>query len=611
MMRLGNAAKRCMGVGLSVAMALTFAPAPVFADPVAVTEVDQRTYDGDGNNFDIHDAEYGDVYNDYEVTDTLAAAHVESTKGKIAEVTIGNITSASVVNKRALYVESTGGNSRSIVETGEIKSVSNGVEIKSEYNGSSEVTVHGDVNASQSENNFGAIIETSVGGTADLTVEGSLNNELSSQIDADGKSEVKIKGDVTSAKANGVEAFVKANGESSISIGGSINSADESGILTGTINSGTQNIEVEGDVSAKADGVSVLVLEEGMVNVKVGGNISGGGKTWTEWSGADLDARSSGSIDLHVDGNVTGENGLILDADGGTVNAYVGGTISGKHGSVVLGEGAAEDSINLTVWKIEPGEAGIFSSVTGYDDDSCPILTENKTFGSKVQYIIKVDQPSEGATLSAGKDTAREGEMVTMRVALADGYSIKAAYSDSGKQTAVKVDGNGNYYAIVPKGGGVIFSVELDKAGGQQPGQQDNQGDQQQVANSQDVIVNVEIVDASSVQSETEQPPTEQTAADPADESYEVFNATAVQQIVSAAPGGTVLITTSRWTGISKEVVDALKERPDVAVTVTYVYDGVIYKVTIPAGVDLDALRNAAGGIDFLTLAALFGASIV
>ena len=610
MMRLGNAAKRCMGVGLSVAMALTFAPAPVFADPIAVKEVDQRTYDGDGNNFNIHDAEYGDVYNDYKVTDTLAAAHVESTKGNIAEVTIGNITSASVVNERALYVESTGGDSRSIVETGEIKSVSDGVEIKSENNGSSEVTVHGDVNASQSEYNFGAIIETNEGGTADLTVEGSLNNELRSQINEDGKSEVKIKGNVTSAKANGVEAYVKANGESSISIGGSINSADESGIMTGTINSGTQNIEVEGDVSAKADGVSVLVLEKGMVNVKVGGNISGGGKTWTEWSGADLDARSSGSIDLHVDGNVTGENGLILDADGGTVNAYVGGTISGKHGSVVLGEGAAEDSINLTVWKIEPGEAGIFSSVTGYDDDSCPILTENKTFGSKVQYIIKVDQPSEGATLSAGKDTARESEMVTMRVALADGYSIKAAYSDSGKQTAVKVDGNGNYYAIVPKGGGVIFSVELDKAGGQQPGQQDNQDGGQQPG-QQDNQGDQQQEDKAQQEKPSEQPSTEQTAADPADESYEVFNATAVQQIVSAAPGGTVLITTSRWTGISKEVVDALKERPDVAVTVTYVYDGVIYKVTIPAGVDLDALRNAAGGIDFLTLAALFGAPIV
>ncbi len=44
---------------------------------------------------------------------------------------------------------------------------------------------------------------------------------------------------------------------------------------------------------------------------------------------------------------------------------------------------------------------------------------------------------------------------------------------------------------------------------------------------------------------------------------------------------------------------------------ITYVFDGVLYKIVIPAGYDLGALLNAAGGIDLLTLIGLFGSTPV
>jgi hypothetical protein len=81
--------------------------------------------------------------------------------------------------------------------------------------------------------------------------------------------------------------------------------------------------------------------------------------------------------------------------------------------------------------------------------------------------------------------------------------------------------------------------------------------------------------------------------------------------VADATPGANVMVAAAGNTMISKEVVDALIARSDVSLTVTYVIDGVMYSVTIPAGTNLNFYRNAAGGIDIFTLVQLFGAMVI
>jgi hypothetical protein len=56
-------------------------------------------------------------------------------------------------------------------------------------------------------------------------------------------------------------------------------------------------------------------------------------------------------------------------------------------------------------------------------------------------------------------------------------------------------------------------------------------------------------------------------------------------------------------------VVASLLARRDVATAVSFVLNGVTYKVVIPAGADLLSLINAAGGIDIEALIKAFGVS--
>ena len=93
-----------------------------------------------------------------------------------------------------------------------------------------------------------------------------------------------------------------------------------------------------------------------------------------------------------------------------------------------------------------------------------------------IHYIIKVEQPEEGATLSVTDeegndletsfdyDVAYEGDKVILKVDLEKGFELKAAYNGEGEdKVELEKDEDGNYYTIVPKGGGVILSVELQE----------------------------------------------------------------------------------------------------------------------------------------------------
>ena len=103
-----------------------------------------------------------------------------------------------------------------------------------------------------------------------------------------------------------------------------------------------------------------------------------------------------------------------------------------------------------------------------YSDAYC--ANEATDVEEKINYIVKYDQPASGGTISAkladgsalaqnhGFDTANETQKIVLSPDLESGYEITAAYNGT---TALDKDEDGNYYLIVPRGGGILLSVDL------------------------------------------------------------------------------------------------------------------------------------------------------
>ncbi len=199
---------------------------------------------------------------------------------------------------------------------------------------------------------------------------------------------------------------------------------------------------------------------------------------------------SNGKSEILVHGNVISDGvGIAFDTLGEDtdVNVLVENEIKAKNVGVMVKKSyyANEDSNTepkLTVWKIQLNDRGNVAEtiVTNEDDPlgddghSETNVTAAKDFEKHIMYIIKVEQPGEGGTIKAldkngnkllksyDFDVAHEGDKVILKANLADGYKLIAAYNGKGKKVPLLKDANGNYYIIVPKGGGVYLSVELE-----------------------------------------------------------------------------------------------------------------------------------------------------
>ena len=91
---------------------------------------------------------------------------------------------------------------------------------------------------------------------------------------------------------------------------------------------------------------------------------------------------------------------------------------------------------------------------------------------------------------------------------------------------------------------------------------------------------------------------------------YYVFNKNTSEKIKKAGQGATVKIETSRWISFHKMVMQALADRPDVSLEVSFLdgeYKGNRVSFTIPAGTDTLSLLDENGFSGFLYLAGKFG----
>lgn len=180
-----------------------------------------------------------------------------------------------------------------------------------------------------------------------------------------------------------------------------------------------------------------------------------------------------GTIEATIIGDVTAsgapENiGIQLQcAEGGKTDIIVDGTVSASDAAVVLvtPETQIGENVTLTVWELKPNQDG--AVVTSVDENDK--LVENEEAEKAVQYIIKIQAGQEGIISAEGTreyegyQVANEGDTVTMKLTIPEGFEVAGAYGDEGQEWPLSKDASGNYYLSVPRGGGVMLSVKLSK----------------------------------------------------------------------------------------------------------------------------------------------------
>ena len=186
---------------------------------------------------------------------------------------------------------------------------------------------------------------------------------------------------------------------------------------------------------------SFTVANEGTTQLVIGGDVISDG------NGVELNAGGEERTDLIIDGSVV--------ATGGT-------SVVIKNDDTVLGE-----NLTMTVWELTADQDGDYVKREEFDEttDSRKLVADREA-EKAIQYIIRIDASQEnmihtaGTTNYQGRDVAREGDIIVLKIDVPQGLMIDEVYGDQNKNELIK-DGDGNYFMIVPRGGGVLFSVTL------------------------------------------------------------------------------------------------------------------------------------------------------
>lgn len=472
------------------------------------------------------------------VTTKETGVTVAADSGATVEVKAGGAVNA---GQDGVFILAEGDGTTVVINaTQEINAVNEGVDIEAS-NGAEAGGIVGSVTSS-GENAFGVWIRTEESGSgangaspipdklSAITVnpdaeDGSWHTELEGTGDSDASTEVALyTGDVMAYAGVHVEAAGGTAGletEKVTVTGGNVKDdsksvedrfangflATDGGVVTGDLES----------VESEACGIDLYIRSGGAATVNVGKieakqigvHIDNeGGTTWTDVGNIVSDMEGVGitlvgdeSVSFaFVDGNLTStkDNGIEIANNGGHVlvavagdaastaddpnfeksaglnflgsgetKVLVVGTLSGASG-VQIEEGSSAKDLDLTVWAIKADDGEI---IVGDDADG--------SFAKSVNYIVMLEQPFAGGTVSASKadgspldkkygdsdgtgfEVANQDQKVLLSVDLEKGYRISGAYNGMENRVALQVDEAGNYFLMVPMGGGVYFTVEL------------------------------------------------------------------------------------------------------------------------------------------------------
>ena len=345
-------------------------------------------------------------------------------------------------------------------------------------------------------NSVGALLSAEKGGSASATIEkkgitvsGGEATGVFGRADNPG-TEISLNisnGGITVASENGSAAGISMeahNGaDASAKVAGVVSASADFGNVVGIIldavdDNTTVKLNTDG-IQAKckdnAIGLEITAVDGSAISAEIGKD--GIKATGSNSAGALLESKNGASVSLSVKGDVHSyENGLILfngeGSTAGSTDVFIEGTLSGEIRSVAVGSANVKDAVSLTVWKAELNHYGKVAEAI-----DASLSGEAEKFEKRILYIIKVEQPEAGGSLSIarkdGKDIARshsekvanEGDIILLRADVEDGYKLTAAYNGKGLKIDLLKNENGEYYVIVPKGGGVYLTAELEYIG--------------------------------------------------------------------------------------------------------------------------------------------------
>ena len=481
-----------------------------------------------------------------------------------------------------------------------------------ESNFNSSVSVQGNVSASgESAEGVAGCGNSSVKVSGDITAEGEKTIGASAR---DASSSVTVGGTV---KADGLKAKgIYSEGEVTVKGNVEVDGIGATGINStqGVVNV-NGNVKVSGTKSNSGDETVGISASSSEVNVK--GDVTSDGK------GIHIFKSSSWKDSkVTVDGSVTGSSGVVIN-NGSDVT--VGGAVTATDGTgldITLNVLTEQGKINLGTLNVKKeGETAVLldvSKVSIHDiDDFIQAIPEvnlfeinvkqgdyfgindgtdedtikgtgiskkeaaDKILKQKVNYLLRAENTSN-TTISLEHTKATEGTTVKFYVNAVDGYQVKGV--SAGKATVID-NGDGSYSIIVPRGGGVNISAIIEAVMKEEPGGQS-------AASNEENTAAVEKYSASFVK-------------------YAVGQKQAQQIIKSVAPGGNCVVELEDFISFNRKTLEALAKRPDVSMTVIYKWNGVKYKVTIPAGYNVLDLLNEDGYCGCLYLNAIFGSEVV
>ena len=607
---LRSISRKGTGLILSSLMVVSMMPIDAFATIMITPENTPQTISDEVKEpvfirtNDLNTGKEGDVSADIRSIETgengeYIALGVGADNGNTASVTVGSVdhtysdgTAVYLVNGKSFEGDDAGGTAE-VTITGNVNGAGTGIWTETYHNGESSVEVNGNVNGASE----GIYAKTDDIGKTVYKVTGNVNSDgdgIYARSLSDGVADLTIVGDiignevgVRSYAIDGTLTKTKSGGENNLNIIGNV-SGGVIGIYTKTDSDGENRLNITGNVSGTGEYEEVYgiysYLEGGKSDVTVNGNVKG------KMAGVFAGAYDGGIASVKVNGNVTADKVGIGISSGSeeyagpleAVDVFVDGTVTGGEAGIGLTDYSAEQ-INVTAWKITQNKDGWIAAIYDYDeDDNFVMVGRDEEFEKTVNYIVKVEQPTAGATLRASQETAKEGENVYVRIDLQDGYTVTGAFGDEGKSVPLLQDVYGNYYVVVPKGGGVYLSVIAQK-----------------IPDPVIPIIDPVIPSGDDTTGNTADNTTVSTPAVSAE-------LQAAITVISSTPTGgmaSIAITDSK---LDAQIVSLFLARRDINVSITCLINGKPCTILIPAGVDLSDFIRPDGTIDLEKLAAKF-----
>lgn len=396
-------------------------------------------------------------------TGITASSNDEST----TKVSVGDNVSVNASDSSAGVYATAAGNSKTEVNIGKDLTVSGGTFT----DGISATSgAYGDATDS-------SYVSVTVGG--DVTVKGNQGSSdfaKSFGVDAtargSSKTEVAIKGEL-SASSDGDDVYGSAI---------SVNANDEDSYV---------GVSVDGDVTSNGL-TTVTARGPGDVDITIGGNVINENKSGMALSLTDYYNNDNNTATLTVtvakDITAIGDAVTITKTSGkSSIDLVVEGTLTGEHAIVLdpvssssTGEEtqSSTENLSITVWKFETTDSSgsLVSDVKYVSDpttgDSKKEYTQNEEAEKNINYILKVDPiaTSIGGALSFsgttdihGFQTAHAGDTVFLELTIPSDYTVDNFYNVDGAANVNVISSGGKYYLEVPRGGGVFVGVNLKR----------------------------------------------------------------------------------------------------------------------------------------------------